>query len=69
MELEWECKWNSCVKCKKKKGHKKLKEKNTHMDHEPSPLSNTKMPKIKTIAKLMDTYLKSNPKQEPPTTN
>jgi hypothetical protein len=31
---------------------------NTHMDHENSPLSNMKMPK----AKLMDTYLKNNPK-------
>jgi hypothetical protein len=31
------------------------------MDHEPSPLFDTDMPKTKPIAKLMDTYLKSNP--------
>jgi hypothetical protein len=39
------------------------------MDHEPSPLSNTKMLKAKPIAKLMDTYLKNSPRQEPPTMN
>ncbi len=33
------------------------------MDHEPSLLSNTKMPKVKPIAKLMDTCLKSRPRQ------
>jgi hypothetical protein len=35
---------------------------NIHMDHEISPLSNMKMPKAKPIAKLMDTYFKSNPR-------
>jgi len=39
------------------------------MDHEPSPLFNTKMLEAKPIAKLMDTYLKKNPWREPPTTN
>jgi hypothetical protein len=39
------------------------------MDHESSPLFNTKMPKAKPIAKLMDTYLGSNRRKEPPTTN
>jgi len=39
------------------------------MDHDTSPLSNTKMPKVKPIAKFMDTYLRSNPRCKPPTTN
>jgi hypothetical protein len=39
------------------------------MDHEPSPLFNTKMLEVKPIAKLMDTYLKSSPKQKPPIMN
>jgi hypothetical protein len=45
----------------RKKFSKEAERRNTHMDHEPSPLSNTKMPEVKPIAKLMDTYLKSNP--------
>jgi hypothetical protein len=34
---------------------------NICMDHETSPLSNTKMPKVKPIAKLMDTCFRNNP--------
>jgi hypothetical protein len=33
------------------------------MEHEPSPLSNTKLLEAKPIAKLMDTYLRINPIQ------
>jgi len=39
------------------------------MDHETSPLFDMKMPKAKPIAKLMDTYLRSNPKLKPLGTN
>ncbi len=39
------------------------------MEHEPSPLFNTEMLKVKPNTKLMDTYRRSNPKLEPPTTN
>jgi len=45
----------------RKKKSKKVEGKNTHMDHEPSPLSNTKMSKAKPIGKLMDTCLINNP--------
>ncbi len=31
------------------------------MDQKPSPLSDTKMPEAKPIAKFMDTCLRSNP--------
>jgi hypothetical protein len=33
------------------------------MEHEPSPLSNMKLSEVKPIAKLIDTYLISNPIQ------
>jgi hypothetical protein len=33
-----------------------------HMDCETSPLFDTKMPKAKPIVKVMDTYLRNNPK-------
>jgi hypothetical protein len=69
--MELNIKWNYYVKCKQEtKSHKKMRnEIFIHMDHEPSPLSNTKMPKAKPITKLMDTYLRSSLCREPPTTN
>jgi hypothetical protein len=45
----------------KKKRIKKAKRQNTHMDHEPSPLSNMIMPNVKPIAKFMDICLINNP--------
>jgi hypothetical protein len=45
----------------KKERIKKVKRRNTHMDHEPSPLSNMKMLEVKPIAKFMDTCFISNP--------
>jgi hypothetical protein len=54
-------KWISNFECIEEKGrHRKFVE-DICMDHEISPLSNTKMPKIKLIAKLMDTCFKNNP--------
>lgn len=45
----------------KKEKIKKTERGNIHMDHEPCPLSNTKMLEVKLIAKLMDTCLRNNP--------
>ncbi len=61
MEVQW--KWTSySFDAHNRRESQEVQRKNIHMDHETSPLFDTKMPKAKPIVKLMDTYLRNIPR-------
>jgi hypothetical protein len=54
---------------KRERKSQEVHRRSIHMDHETSPLSNTKLPKAKPIAKLKDTCLRNSLEWTPPTMN